>query len=132
MGEKVSAFPDGIDTPYTKRFYENGVQFSGGEEQKLAISRALAKTSHLSLILDEPTASLDPLSEFEINKLITEVSESALTILISHRLNSARLANRIIVMNEGTVVENGSHNELMSIENGIYKKMFDMQGSYYK
>lgn len=132
LKKKVLAFPGGIDTPYSKRFHDDGVQFSGGEEQKLAISRAFAKKSHSSLILDEPTDSLDPFSEFEINKLITEISTSALTILISHRLNSARLADRIIVMNEGTIVENGNHDELMSIEDGVYKKMFDMQGSYYK
>lgn len=83
-------------------------------------------------MLDEPTASLDPFSEFEINKLITENSTSVLIILISHRLNSARLADRIIVMNEGTIVENGNHDELISIEDGVYKKMFDMQRSYYK
>lgn len=132
LKKKVLAFPGGIDTPYSKRFHDDGVQFSGGEEQKLAISRAFAKKPHSSLILDEPTASLDPFSEFEINKLITEISTSALTILVSHRLNSARLADRIIVMNEGTIVENGNHDELMLIEDGVYKKMFDMQGSYYK
>lgn len=131
LEKRISSLPLGIDTPYSKRFSDDGVVFSGGEEQKLAISRAFAKKNSHILVFDEPTASLDPLSELEINRVVSDMADSDITVFVSHRLNSVRTADKIIVLDKGTVAETGNHAELMSRASGIYRKFFDMQASYY-
>ncbi len=131
LEKRISSLPLGIDTPYSKRFSDDGVVFSGGEEQKLAISRAFAKKNSHLLVFDEPTASLDPLSELEINRVVSNMADSDITVFVSHRLNSVRTADKIIVLDKGAVAETGNHAELMSRASGIYRKFFDMQASYY-
>ena len=131
LKDKISALPEGLDTPYTKRFDPHGIVFSGGEEQRLVIARAFAKAGAGSMILDEPTASLDPLAEYEINKLIHSVAADDFLIFISHRLSTTKFADKIIVLQNGEPAEEGSHADLMGLDNGIYKTMYCIQSSYY-
>lgn len=129
--ERIEELPDKEDTYINKWFTNKGVEFSGGETQKLAITRALYKNGPI-VILDEPTAALDPLAEAEIYYRFNEVIGKKLTIFISHRLSSCRFADRIVVLDGQNIVEIGTHEELMKNENGKYRKMFDAQAKYYK
>ena len=104
--------------------------FSGGELQKIAIARALYKDGSF-VILDEPTAALDPKSEAEIYERLQEMIENKTTIFISHRMSSCRLCEDIIVLDEGEIVERGSHQQLMA-EAGLYKEMWEAQAQYYR
>lgn len=118
-----------INTLLSKE-YKNGTELSGGEWQKIAIARAMIKTSDL-IVLDEPTAALDPLSELEIFELFNKLSEGKTTLMISHRLGITRYADKIIVLNCGKIVEEGRHDELMAY-GGVYKKMYESQANWYK
>ena len=111
-------------------FEEDGVVPSGGEAQKLAIVRALYKDAPL-VILDEPTAALDPISEYEIYKHFNNLVGEKTALYISHRLSSCRFCDRIIVFAENTIMEDGSHEELIKKENGIYSNMYNVQSQYY-
>ena len=128
--DKTKGLMLGVDTSVYKDFDENGIEFSGGEGQKLAIARALYKDSPI-MILDEPTASLDPIAEYEIFKKILSVSQGKTSIIISHRLSATRHTDKIAVIDKGVLVEFGTHNDLMNIENGVYKEMFLIQKSNY-
>ena len=130
LSERIMSLPKGIDTPYTKRFNEDGVDFSGGEEQKLAIARAFSKNSEI-LVLDEPTAALDPLAESNMYKMVFEFRDMSTKVFVSHRMSTTRFCNKILVFDNGSLVEEGSHSELME-KNGIYRKMFTMQTYFYK
>lgn len=114
-----------------KWFTKDGVEFSGGEMQKLAISRALYKDGPI-VILNQPTAALNPLAEAEIYYRFNEVIGKKLTIFISHRLSSCRFSDRIVVLDGQNIVEIGTYEELMSHSNGRYKEMFDAQAKYYQ
>lgn len=131
LKEKIDLLPQGIDTQMTKIIEEEGTIFSGGENQKLAIARALYKKDFAALILDEPTASLDALAEEKIYKELDEIVGDKTLIFISHRLASTSFCDRIALLDEGKIVEYGSHQELME-NDGLYKKMFITQGKYYK
>lgn len=121
----------GIHTNYTKRFDENGVEFSGGEEQKLAIARALYKDSKI-FIFDEPTATIDPLAEYDLFKNIYELSKQDKTIIfISHRMGSTFYSDKTLVLDKGKIVENDNYKNLMK-RKGLYKKMYESQAKYYK
>lgn len=109
---------------------EDGVYLSGGENQKLALARAIQKKSDF-LIFDEPTASMDPMVEAKMYDNILKVLKSRGAIIITHRLVLSKLADDIIVLNEGRIVERGSHDELMN-RGGIYKQMYDEQSGWYK
>ena len=109
---------------------EDGVYLSGGENQKLALARAIQKKSD-SLIFDEPTASMDPMVEAKMYDNILKVLKSRGAIIITHRLVLSKLADDIIVLNEGRIIERGSHEELMK-KGGIYKQMYDEQSGWYK
>lgn len=109
---------------------EDGVYLSGGESQKLALARAIQKKSDF-LIFDEPTASMDPMVEAKMYDNILKVLKSRGAIIITHRLVLSKLADDIIVLNEGRIIERGSHDELMN-RGGIYKQMYDEQSSWYK
>ncbi len=128
LEEVVEKLPDGIDTPLGK-IRENGVDISGGEWQRVAIARALVSNAPIH-ILDEPTAALDPVAESRIYEMFGRVSAGKSTIFITHRLGAAKLADEILVINEGCVTEKGSHNELMA-KGGIYADMFESQRSWY-
>lgn len=129
--KRILELPKKENTFVNKWFDKEGVEFSGGEMQKIAISRALYKDGPI-VILDEPTAALDPLAEAEIYYRFNEVIGKKLTIFISHRLSSCRFADRIIVLDGKKVVEIGNHEQLMSNEKGRYKEMFDAQAKYYQ
>lgn len=130
LEERIRLLPKGLHTPYTKSFYKEGVEFSGGEEQKLAIVRAFAKKGEL-LILDEPTAAIDPLAEYDIYKRIFQMNTEYTTIFISHRMSTTRFCDKILVLSDGQLVQEGSHEELMRQE-GLYYRMFSMQIQYYE
>lgn len=130
FGEKLKTLPNGIDTMVSKEFDENGLVLSGGETQKIAIARVFAKNPDI-VILDEPSSALDPIAEYNMYKNMMEMSSDKTVIFISHRLSSARVADRIYLMNEGTVAETGTHDELMN-KNGIYADMFRLQAQNYQ
>ena len=126
----ISELPAGYDTPLTRMFEENGIELSGGQWQKLSVSRAFYKEAEI-LILDEPTASLDAMAEQEIFQQFRELSRGKITIFVSHRLSSAVDADRIVVLEHGAVVELGTHEELMRL-GGKYHKLFSTQASRYQ
>lgn len=129
--ERVNELPNKEDTYINKWFDKSGVEFSGGELQKFAIARALYKDSDF-VIMDEPTSALDPVSESEIYYHFKEVVGKKLTLYISHRLSSCIFSDRILVLDGANIVEEGTHKELMTNENGLYYKMFKSQAKYYE
>ncbi len=122
--------PEGVNTLLTKEFSDDGLLLSGGEEQKLAIARAFYKKCPY-IILDEPSANLDPVSEYELNYAISEGARDKTVIFISHRLSTTRHADKIIMLENGKIAEMGSHEELMEL-NGKYAYMFNLQAEKYK
>jgi len=125
----IEKYEDGIDAPMLKNFDENGIVLSGGQQQKLLMARALYKDAPL-LILDEPTAALDPIAESETYEMFHSISKSKTALYISHRLASTRFCDRIIFLKDGKTAEMGSHAELMK-KGGEYAKMFEIQSHYY-
>ena len=123
-------FNEGIDT-YLYKYIEEGVEVSGGEAQKIAIARALYKNSPL-VLLDEPTSALDPISESEIYSLFDKLVINRKAIYISHRMSSTKFCDNIIVLDKGKIVEEGNHENLMNIKDGLYKTLFISQAKYYK
>ncbi len=121
--------PKGTETILLKEFDENGLMLSGGEQQKIAIARVFYKNCPY-IILDEPSANLDPISEYELNKNIMESAKEKTVIIISHRLSTTVNADRIIMLENGKVVEIGTHEELMN-KNGDYAYMFNLQAEKY-
>ena len=122
--------PEGAQTVLTKEFSDKGLNLSGGEEQKLAIARVFYKNCPY-IILDEPSANLDPVSEYELNLAISESCADRTVIFISHRLSTTRHADRIFMLENGKIIETGSHEELMQ-KNGKYAEMFTLQAKKYK
>ncbi len=121
----------GIDTTIFRFFKEDGIEPSGGEQQKLAIARALYKDAPV-LILDEPTAALDPIAEYEVYRQFHTLVGDKTAFYISHRLSSCRFCDRIAVFDEGRIAEYGTHEELVKIPGGIYAGMFEAQARYYR
>ena len=126
--DKLSSLPNGIHTTLTKEFDENGTNLSGGEAQKIAIARIFAKPCEI-VILDEPSSALDPISEYELNKTLMTAFDKTV-IIISHRLSTTRMADMIYMLEEGQIIEQGSHDELMRL-NGKYAEMFKKQAEKY-
>ena len=125
----ISRLPDGYDTPLMRHFEENGTELSIGQWQKLAIARAFY-SNHDILILDEPTASLDPLAEQEIYTQFDMLRENKTSIFVSHRLSSATVADKILVIDGGVLTEQGNHQELMK-KRGTYYELFSTQAKRY-
>ena len=125
----ISRLPNGYDTPLMRYFEPNGIELSIGQWQKLAIARAFYSASDI-LILDEPTASLDPMAEQEIFRQFDELRKDKTTIFVSHRLSSATIASKIIVLEYGKLVEEGTHRELMA-KGGKYYELFTTQAKRY-
>ena len=125
----IRRLPLGYDQMIGKRF-RTGVELSGGEWQKLAIARAYMRDAQL-LILDEPTASLDARSEFEVFQRFRELTEGKTAVLISHRFSSVRVADRILVMAEGEIEASGTHEELLAA-GGRYAELFELQAAGYR
>ena len=130
LKEKIASLPNGMDTELVSSVVDGGVNLSGGETQKLMLARAIYKETPL-IILDEPTAALDPIAEQEMYLKYNELTKNRTAIYISHRLSSTRFCDRIILLEQGTIVEIGSHEELMKIS-GKYKDLFEIQSQYYK
>ena len=130
LGAKIDALPDGIHTKLNKKVHENGTELSGGEAQKLMLARALYKDAPL-LILDEPTAALDPIAESKIYNEFNVMAKNKTSLFISHRLASTSFCDRIILLENGNITEEGTHQELMGA-NGTYKGLFDIQSCWYK
>ncbi len=129
LWDKIQSLPNKLATPMLKIFSEEGVDLSGGEKQKLAIARALYKNSPV-LILDEPTAALDPIAEQNIYQEFDKMSKDKSTIFISHRLASTRFCDKIALFEGGRLLEYGSHDELLNA-NGRYAYAFNVQAHYY-
>lgn len=127
--ERLESLSHGINTPLTREFEEEGVNLSGGEAQKVAIARTFYKYCPI-IILDEPSSALDPISEYQLNQAMLEVAKDKTVIFISHRLSSTVMADRIYMLEQGNVIEQGSHKELMEL-NGKYAQMFKMQAEKY-
>ena len=127
--ERMSAMPQGLDTQLYKDFAENGVEVSGGEAQKIAIARALYKDAPF-IILDEPTAALDPMAEAEIYGKFNDIVTDKTAIYISHRLSSCKFCDEIAVFDRGQVVQQGTHDGLVEAE-GKYRELWNAQAQYY-
>ena len=125
-----ASFPNGIDTHVGRDVFLDGVLFSGGQVQRLMLARALYKDGPI-LILDEPTAALDPIAESDIYQKYHEMTEGRTAVFISHRLASTRFCDRIIFMDKGKIVEEGTHTELLQL-NGAYASLFEIQSRYYQ
>ena len=130
MEEKINSLEKGIDTEILKVLYEDGVDLSGGEKQKLALARALYKDASV-IVLDEPTAALDALAEYELYQNFDKMMEGKSAVYISHRLSSTRFCDRIAMFMDGRIVEYGTHEELLA-KQGEYAKMFEVQAQYYE
>lgn len=129
MGEKIEELTNGIDTEMLKIIYDDGVDLSGGQKQKLALARALYKNAPV-IVLDEPTAALDALAEYELYKSFDEIIDGKSAVYISHRLSSTRFCDGIAMFKNGEMVEYGTHEELLN-KNGAYAEMFEVQAQYY-
>lgn len=130
LSDRLDKMPDGINTYIYKDFNENGVEISGGEAQKLCLARAIYKGSPF-IVLDEPTAALDPISEYDIYTKFNSIVGTRTAIYISHRLSSCRFCDDITVLDNGSIAERGTHDELIS-HGGIYSAMWFAQAEYYK
>lgn len=130
LGNKVSKLKRGINTEIFKIFSDEGVDFSGGEKQKLMLARALYNNANV-LVLDEPTAALDPLAENNMYKKFDEMVKGKTAVYISHRLASTRFCDNIVMFQNGQITERGTHDELLH-HKGEYRRMFEVQSQYYK
>ena len=128
--ERLKKLPDGLNTILYKQFGDNGVEISGGEAQKIAIARALYRDAPF-LILDEPTAALDPIAEAEIYKQLDRIADHRTAVYISHRLSSCRFCDRILVFDHGQIIQTGSHEELLQQGDGKYSALWNAQAQYY-
>jgi ATP-binding cassette subfamily B protein/ATP-binding cassette subfamily C protein len=128
--EQIMKHNKGLAAPMLKAIDEDGIILSGGEQQKLLLARALYKDAPI-LILDEPTAALDPIAESEVYEKFHELTENKTALYISHRMASTRFCDKILMLKDGKIAESGSHDELIA-KNGEYAHMFDIQSHYYK
>ncbi len=128
--DKVMALPKGLQSAFGKTVYDDGVEFSGGEIQKLVLARALYKNSPI-IILDEPTAALDPISESRLYETYHAMMKEKSTLFISHRLASTRFCSRILLLENGIVLEEGTHETLLALK-GKYYNLFETQAKYYR
>lgn len=130
FGERLDSMPKGAETCLFKDFEECGVEISGGEAQKIALARALYKDAPF-IILDEPTAALDPVSEYEVYAKFNEIVGDKTAVYISHRLASCRFCDKIAVFDCGEIVQMGSHDALLGEEKGKYHELWHAQAQYY-
>lgn len=130
LKDKIDGLKYGINTEISKEFNENGIEFSGGEGQKLACARTYYRDAPI-VILDEPTASLDPIAESQLYERFNEIIGKKTSIYISHRLASVKFCDNVAVFSDGRIVEYGTHSSLLK-KNGVYAQMFHKQASYYQ
>lgn len=129
FSDKLDSLAKGINTMLTREFASDGTNLSGGEAQKIAISRVFPRDCQM-VILDEPSSALDPISEYNVNQSMLTAAENKTVVFISHRLSTTRIADRILMLEHGRIIEQGSHKELMQL-NGKYAQMFNMQAEKY-
>lgn len=129
LSPKIEQLPKGLNTELLKILYKDGTDFSGGERQKLALSRALYKKSPM-VVLDEPTSALDALAEYDLYMKFNDLVKSRTALYISHRLSSTRFCDKIILLDEGKIIEEGTHQELIE-KQGKYAEMYQLQAQYY-
>lgn len=127
--KKINTFANGGDTVLTREFDSDGVGLSGGENQKVSTARLFARDFELA-ILDEPSSALDPIAESEMYENLNRVTKDKTVVYISHRLSSAAMADKIIVLDNGNIIESGTHTDLME-SGGKYSEMFTLQASNY-
>src|SRR5205823_11028203 len=127
--ELISRLPEGYDQMVGRRF-EGGVDLSGGEWQKFALARAYMRDAQL-LILDEPTATLDARAEYEVFQRFAELTRGRTAVLISHRFSTVRMADRILVLSDGRLHEQGTHAQLVAL-GGRYAELFELQAAGYR
>ena len=130
LTEKIQSLPKGIETHLGRRVFKDGVEFSGGQTQRLMLARALYKNAPI-LVLDEPTAALDPIAENDIYQKYNDMTHGRTSFFISHRLASTRFCDRIIFVDSGKIAEEGTHNELLK-NGGGYAYLFEVQSKYYR
>ena len=130
LWEKICSLPQGAQSKFNKAFWDDGVNLSGGETQKLLLARALYRQSPV-IVLDEPTAALDPVSENRLYETYDDVMRGKTTVFISHRLASTRFCHRIVLIDHGQIIEEGTHEELLARQ-GKYYELFETQAKYYR
>ena len=130
LSDAVRALPQGLKTHLGRSIYDDGTELSGGQTQRLMLSRALYRDGAV-LVLDEPTAALDPITESEIYLKYSEMTQGKTSLFISHRLASTRFCDRIILLKNGSIAEEGSHEALLQ-RGGSYAKLFSVQRRYYE
>lgn len=130
LTEKIRSLPKGIETHLGRRVFKDGVEFSGGQTQRLMLARALYKNAPI-LVLDEPTAALDPIAENDIYQKYNDMTHGRTSFFISHRLASTRFCDRIIFVDGGKIAEEGTHDELLK-NGGGYAYLFEVQSKYYR
>lgn len=130
FGDRLAEMPDGVNTYLYKGYDQSGIEISGGEAQKIALARALYKDSPF-ILLDEPTAALDPISEYEVYSNFNSISGDKTTVYISHRLASCRFCDKIAVFDNGQIVQVGNHDTLVADANGKYSELWHAQAQYY-
>ena len=130
FGERLNKLKKGLETVVYPEYEQDGVSFSRGEEQKIAIARAIYKGGQIC-ILDEPTAALDPVSESRVYESFDEIVKGKTAVYISHRLSSCKFSDRIFVLDNGKIAESGTHEALLS-KNGLYAQLWQAQAQYYK
>ena len=130
LWEKVSSLQMGSKSRFDQSSWDDGINFSGGEMQKLLLARALYRNAPI-VILDEPTAALDPIAENRLYESYDEMMQNKTTVFISHRLASTRFCNRILLIENGKIQEEGTHEELLS-KQGKYYELFETQAKYYR
>jgi ATP-binding cassette, subfamily B, bacterial len=124
--EFIGSFPDGLNTVVGDR----GVKLSGGQRQRVAIARAILKDPAI-LVLDEATSSLDARSEQLVQQALEKLMENRTTLVIAHRLSTIRKVDRILVIKDGAIIEEGSHAELAQMDNGIYSNLLKLQVEFH-
>ena len=129
LTEKIESLPQGYDTLLGREVYEDAPELSGGELQRLMLSRALYKNAPL-ILLDEPTAALDPLAESDMYARYNELTQGRSAVYISHRLASTRFCDRILLIDGGAIAEEGTHDQLMAA-GGEYARLYEIQSRYY-
>ena len=131
FGERLAGWEQGLVTYLYKDYEDSGVEISGGEGQKIALARAIYKEAPF-ILLDEPTAALDPLAEYEIYTSFDKIAGNKTAIYISHRLSSCKFCDKIAVFHKGQLVQLGNHDELVADTNGKYYEMWEAQAQYYR
>lgn len=130
LDERIELLPMGIQTPLNRKIHKDAVDLSGGEEQKLLLARAMYRRAKI-LILDEPTAALDPIAEDRLYRRYSDIAAQTTSVFISHRLASTQFCDRIFFLDNGHIAEEGTHDTLMA-NGGKYRELFDIQAKYYK